>query len=144
MNRHFAVISALALSMTAATAIARPPHLKAMDLNEDGRITRAEAEQAAASRAQAVDSNADGMITVEELQAEHERRKIQRMQKHLTEADTNADGYVQLDEFSSQMLEHIMQRDRDGDGQLSGKELKPKHRHGGRGDKRSPRHDRAE
>ncbi|MGJ8687215.1 MAG: hypothetical protein ACSHWQ_07030 [Spongiibacteraceae bacterium] len=138
MNSKIISIAAISLSLVAGSALARPPHLEKMDSNKDGNITRVEAEQAAANRAQRIDLNADGIISVGELRAERERRKLEHLQRRLTKADSNADGSVQLDEFSAQIVESIMRLDRNEDDKLSGNEMVPRHGPGDRG----PRQDK--
>lgn len=137
MNSKFALAVFANFFLTTGVAMARGPGMEAMDLNADGSITEAEAAHAAAGQVQALDTNADGLITLEEIQAMHERRRLQRMQQQLERADSNADGSIDVDEFSAHMIERIMRRDQDGDGQLSGDELAPPR--GGR--KPPPDHD---
>ncbi len=135
MNSKIALAIFANFFLTTGVAMARGQHMDAVDLNADGVITQAEAAHAAAGEAQAIDTNADGLITVEEIKAMHERRRQQRMQRQLDRADSNADGSVDLDEFSAHMVERIMHRDRDDDGELSGDELAPpRGRHGPRPD----------
>lgn len=137
MNSKIALAIFANLFLTTGVAMARGPAMQAMDLDADGSITQAEAAHAAAGKAQAIDTDADGLITLEEIQAMHERRRLQRMQQQLERADSNADGSVDVDEFSTHMIERIMHRDHDGDGQLSGDELAPPKR----GGKPRPGHD---
>ncbi|ORE86453.1 hypothetical protein ATO7_14188 [Oceanococcus atlanticus] len=113
------------LVLSSGAAMARGPHMDAMDLNADGAISEAEVMQLVANKAQAIDSNGDGLISLDELEAMQERRKARHIQHRLERADSNADGNVDVDEFSAQMAARIMQRDRDGDGQLSAEELAP-------------------
>ncbi|MGJ8669019.1 MAG: EF-hand domain-containing protein [Oceanococcus sp.] len=113
------VTAAVFLTFATSVAFARPPHFQEFDSNNDGSVTRAEVESNAASQAQEFDANGDGNITLEEMQAAHERRRQEHMQKRLNEADTNGDGVVGPDEFSSQMVEQVMRRDSNGDGVIN-------------------------
>lgn len=119
MNRTLTALSIGALTLATSLAFARPLHLKNFDSDGDGSITRNEVESHAAKQAQAIDSNGDGIITLTEVQADHERRRQERMQKRLNKADTNGDGEVGLDEFSARIVERMMGRDSNGDGVLN-------------------------
>lgn len=125
MNSKLVAAIVANLVLSSGAAMARGPHVEAMDLNADGTISEAEVTQAVAKESQAIDSNGDGLISLDELDAMHERRKARHIQHRLERADSNADGSVDVDEFSAQMAARLMQRDRDGDGQLSADELAP-------------------
>ena len=117
MKNTSVAISLGLLIFSSSIAFARPPHINKFDA--DGNVTRGELESASASRAQKIDTNGDGIITLDELQRGKESRKAERMQRHLTEADTNGDGQVGVDEFSAQHVQRIMRHDNDGDGVIS-------------------------
>ncbi len=135
MNKTTTALGIGLLTLAAGAAFARPPHLEKFDIDQDGSVTRAEAESGAASRAQELDADGDGIITLREMQAAHERRRQEHMQRRLDAADANGDGVVGLDEFSAQIVEHLMSRDRNDDGLLSAADRPARGEH-------RPRHDR--
>ncbi len=119
MNASITTLSIGFLTLASSIAFARPPHAAHFDIDQDGQITRAEVESRAASKAQEVDADGDGLISLEELQADHARRQLERMQARLDEADSNGDGVVGQDEFSAQIVEHVFARDSNNDDVLN-------------------------
>lgn len=136
-------LAVLALAMSTPAALAGDSHprgagmreamLKQADLNGDGSVTVAEAQQAHAQRAQAIDSNNDGNISVAELEAHAAQRRQERRAQRLLKLDSNGDGVVSTAEFVAARNARVAQMDRNGDGILQAEELThPGRRHRGR------------
>ncbi|NNU17265.1 hypothetical protein HK107_13115 [Parvularcula sp. ZS-1/3] len=89
---------------------------------DSGPVTRDEALQKAEDRFAEMDENADGFVTLEELEGQLRGRRARHAEKMFDKHDINDDGYVSLDE----MLEHAGERfdevDTDGDGVISDEE----------------------
>jgi Ca2+-binding EF-hand superfamily protein len=99
--------------------------LKALDKDGDGRISRDEAAAAPrlAQHFDAIDTNHDGFLTKDELEAAH-----QAMQKaHWAKIDTNGDGRISREEAQAnapRLAQHFDQVDANHDGFVSPEELK--------------------
>lgn len=82
-----AVVSAIALGASFASAHGAPGHrgpggfFDRLDLNKDGKITRAEAAKMAEKRFNSADANKDGAITVAEMKAKHEKMRAEWAKK---------------------------------------------------------------
>lgn len=126
-----------------------------LDADGDGRISRAELEQAAQARAgqgdrghrrhrgggwllqefDAIDANRDGHIVRAELRAWHEAQRPlreaereRRFQERFAAADLNGDGRlsrVEVDEKMPRLSASFAWMDEDGDGFLGREELRP-------------------
>lgn len=77
--------------------------LEEFDANSDGSITKAEVEAATTERFNAADTDGDGFLSADELAAQAEADRADRMAKR-----------------SARMVEHL---DEDGDGKLSAEEM---------------------
>lgn len=89
---------------------------KAADENGDEKLTKAEIYQSRGKRAADIDTNNDGVINVEEMDAAHKEMRLKREQRMLNRMDTDGDGVVSADEFArsgTRMMQHL---DRDHDG----------------------------
>ncbi|WP_051284564.1 EF-hand domain-containing protein [Nisaea denitrificans] len=89
---------------------------KAADENGDESLTRAEIYQSHGKRAAEIDTNDDGVIGVEEIDAARKEMRLKRQQRMLNRMDTDGDGVVSTDEFarSGTMRMQHMDHDRDG------------------------------
>jgi Ca2+-binding EF-hand superfamily protein len=114
------------------------------DRDGDGRVSRAEADAAAAERTgewfTKLDLDKDGYVTQEETRQARETRRGERQERfdeHFKSADTNNDGQLSLDEVQSGMP-RLAQRfnavDKDQNGFLTKDELQ----RSGRGDRKQP------
>lgn len=105
-----------------------------MDSDEDGTITRAEMDAAAAARAAAIDADQDGAITVEEIDAYREKRRAERMAERLARMDRDGDGKVSVQEFEDAQTWRLARFDRNGDGMIERHEMRHgRHGHGRHG-----------
>lgn len=89
---------------------------KAADENGDEKLTKAEIYQSRGKRAAEIDTNDNGVIEVEEMDAARKEMRLKREQRRLNRMDTDGDGVVSTDEFArsgTRMMQH-MDRDRDG------------------------------
>jgi Ca2+-binding EF-hand superfamily protein len=106
---------------------------KRLDTNQDGAITKDEAQAANAERItktfDTLDANKDGMITQDEMRAAHEARHAEmqaQFDARFKQADTNSDGLLSKDEAQKGMprLAHAFDKlDANKDGQLSPEEM---------------------
>ena len=103
-----------------------------MDLNGDGKVSAAEAEAVRAVMFLRWDADGDGILTEDEM-IEH---IMARVRKHIAKRfemhDVNGDGRIDQAEFAESSAARFAEMDADGDGSLSGDELKAMH-HRGRG-----------
>lgn len=102
-----------------------------MDSDQDGTITRAEVDTAAAVRAAAIDADKDGTITVEEIDAYRERQRAERRAARLARMDRDGDGEVSVEEFEDAQTWRLARFDRNGDGTIERSEMRHgRHDHG--------------
>ena len=96
----------------------RAQHLRLLDTDGDGRVSRTEA-QALFDQA---DANKDGFITAEEMRALHEARRGE----HWKALDANGDGQVSRAEVANhpRLAERFDQLDANQDGALSAEEVR--------------------
>jgi Ca2+-binding protein (EF-Hand superfamily) len=99
--------------------------LKALDKDGDGRISRDEAAAAPrlAQHFDAIDTNRDGFLTMDELKAARHAMH----HAHWARIDTNNDGRISLDEAKAnapRLAEHFDQVDANHDGFISPEEMR--------------------
>lgn len=97
-----------------------------VDTNGDGLITLEEMQAAAAARTAEIDTDGDGFVSAEELAEIAKRDVSDRVAKMLERRDENGDGQVSLEEMqpSAERQERMFERlDEDGDGAISEEEL---------------------
>ncbi len=100
-----------------------------LDKNDDGKISKAEAEQAPRKRLSEnfdkLDANTDGYIEKSEFKKMREHRKEKMMKR----ADTNKDGKVSIDEMLALKKQHLMKADKNNNGFLEQEELAEMRQH---------------
>ena len=112
-----------------------PLTFEQLDANADGAVTPAEMETALQTRATAqfiaTDTNGDGALSADELGAQSDARRAERIAKHIEAADANGDGLLQAAELGAhreggrragpaRMFERL---DANDDGRLSAQEF---------------------
>lgn len=156
MKRALLQILALTLVLSAcADRRDRGPHetdtdfhptidlLTKYDANHDGTITRAEMEEGLKKEFDAADTNHDGKLDPDEVAAVNAQRWNEDKSTASTIVDWNQDGFVDFNEFAGTARSLFADIDRDGDGQLTPKELQDyrghKKRSGDEQDQNQPR-----
>lgn len=95
-----------------------------MDSDNDGRVTRAEVEAAAAARFAAMDTDGDGAISADEMAAAAaagaEARARDQHARMLQWRDSDGDGKLSAAEMGTDRVARMFERmDADGDGAIS-------------------------
>ncbi|MEO7689318.1 MAG: EF-hand domain-containing protein [Sphingomonas sp.] len=90
------------------------------DTNGDGNISRTEFTAQAEARFARMDKNGDGFISADEMGG----RSGRGPGGGLMAADTDQDGKISRAEFVAQSTERFAKLDSNGDGQISGDEMK--------------------
>lgn len=96
-------------------------HMKAMDTNGDGDISKEEVQAFRATMFNAADANQDGALTLDEMIAHHEtmeaQRKAERQASMFAKLDADGNGTVSAAEFAARpsMKDHRGKSDRRGD-----------------------------
>lgn len=122
----FTAVALATVGLVATAAAHRPwgggegrEHALAMDKNGDKAVSEAEAAAFFAGHAAQVDGNADGTITIPELEAFRAAKRRERQAERFGELDTNRDGKVSTAEFADSRTAWLMARDADGDGEVA-------------------------
>lgn len=148
MNRTF-LISGLSVLVLAGGVVAADQikermgrghgmHFEQMDTNGDGMITVQEAMAKAQERFAESDANGDGLLSVEEITEHAKERAGKRAEKHamrmMTWQDANGDGKLSFEEMGGSMhLRMMAHADQDGDGAISKEEIEQMMQHSDRG-----------
>lgn len=148
MKRQTVLLAALVALAPAALLAADPTPpaegpgprgdwFKKLDTNQDGVITKDEAQAAAnahvAKSFEIFDTNHDGTITQDEIKAVQEQHRAEmeaKFAERFKQADTNGDGLLSKDEVQAAMprLAQVFDKlDTNKDGQLSADEIKAGH-----------------
>ncbi|MEO9131960.1 MAG: hypothetical protein ABI240_12200, partial [Sphingomonas sp.] len=125
--RKLFLAAALAGTMLGGAAIAgqdapkgRGGAMMRADTNGDGNISRAEFMAQAEARFARMDKNGDGFITADEMGGRAGRGPGGGMMA----ADADHDGKISRAEFMAQTAQRFTKLDANGDGQISGDEMK--------------------
>lgn len=97
--------------------------LKKADTNKDGVITKEELQAAQEKRFKKFDLNDDGEVTAKEVQekmSEHFAKRAQRLTRRF---DENRDGKVTAEEFKAHGERRLYMLDLNNDGQISKDEM---------------------
>lgn len=144
MNTKYLLIPALFATL-AATASAqdgpRGKRLQNLDTNDDGVITREEAQAPHLERFASIDANNDGELTQAEMEAAQAKRKEERKAARFADADADGNGTLSLEEFTPEREAARFDRlDTNDDGEISAAELEATAQgRRGRGGRRGPR-----
>jgi Ca2+-binding EF-hand superfamily protein len=96
------------------------------DANKNGKLETSELPPRARQRLGSADTNADGVITEQELQAGMAKHQAQRF----AQADSNGDGQLTESEVGEFRWNHMKAADANGDGKLSLEEFRAAHAQG--------------
>lgn len=121
----------LGCSLVAGTALAdrggQNRFLDFFDTNEDGTVTRAEFDAAAAKRFAKMDTDGNGKMTREEFRGYVQGRRTEHRARKFKTIDTNNDGRISKDEFTAHKMRRIEDRfasmDQNRDGTVSAEEF---------------------
>lgn len=128
-------VGTIAVLASAVAEAAKPPVagegpnrammlLQRFDTNADGIISAEEIKAAQADRLKAMDANGDGKVSADELIAWQQKQRAEFMLKRM---DRNHDGVVDAADFqiagSREATMLLARFDTNGDGQLGGDEL---------------------
>ena len=102
------------------------------DLNADDEITREEIENAKAARFASADSDGDGLISAEEMQAQMAANIEKHQQAMFSRRDADKDGFLSADEMQGgrrgEMHERMFERaDANEDGKITREEAEAMH-----------------
>ena len=95
------------------------------DANHDGTVTREEMDAGLKADFAAADTNHDGCLDTDETAAVNHARWAEGLSTTSTIVDWNHAGCVDFNEFANTARSLFDEVDRDGDGKLSPKELRP-------------------
>lgn len=98
-----------------------------LDVDGDGRISKAEADERRAAGFARMDANGDGAVTREEQEAAREERRenrAERAERRFSNLDADGDDRITRSEFDAQGDERFAAADANGDGFLSMDEIR--------------------
>ncbi len=96
------------------------PTFEQLDTNGDGMITLEEVQAKAGNKFAETDTNGDGFLDVEELTAAAERERGRMIERLMEKKDTNGDGMLSQEEMAPRNPERLFERaDTNGDGSIS-------------------------
>jgi Ca2+-binding EF-hand superfamily protein len=130
--KRMMIASAVALLATSGLALAHGggKGLAHFDRDGNGVVTRDEMRTAAAERFDKIDTNHDGKLTADELEAAHREAQA----KHFAAKDTDKDGKLSRAEVAKMPDAMFARLDANHDGFLTPDELaQGRHDHGGKG-----------
>lgn len=117
----FALLGAIAA--VPATAFAMEPYLPKspktfghVDDNADGKLTMPEIETRAIRRFDRYDTDHDGAVTSAEIDATLQKALEKRRERLLAKLDANHDGTIRKTEIDAYVQELLTEADSDGDG----------------------------
>lgn len=136
------VIVGTTVAITATSALAKGPRMtfEELDIDGDGQVTLTEITQQRMQKFTAADTNGDGRLSVEEMQAAAQVRANAHVTRMFEKHDANADGVLSEDELpkprrADKMFKRI---DADGNGAISEQEYADAKDRKGRKHKRRP------
>ncbi len=109
--------------------------LERLDTNDDGKITRREAEAHRAAALDDFDANTDGALSLDEFEALWTQKMRERMVDGFQRLDADGSGTVTADEMARPTDRMFRRLDSDGNGVIEGDEMTPRRRHGPKGER---------
>lgn len=101
-----------------------------MDADQNGSISKTEANERLAAHFDEIDADGDGELTKDELHQHHEQRRAEHHAKMFAELDADGSGGISATEAENApgpLAEHFAKIDADADGQLTQDELEAAH-----------------
>lgn len=97
--------------------------IQKFDKNGDGILEVRELPEKLQGRLAPADTNRDGRLSVEEIEAHRATRKAEHGKKHFAKLDKNGDGVLTKDEVGEKKWERIGKADANQDGKVTQEEL---------------------
>jgi Ca2+-binding EF-hand superfamily protein len=123
MKQTLALILVLACSTAVMAGPGKNRFMGHFDTNNDGKVTQAEFDKAAAKTFTAIDTNGDGKLTFDEY-------RTYKKNKHFARMDANKDGKVSKKEFTDYKIQKVERmfthKDTNNDGFISKDEMASK------------------
>lgn len=93
------------------------------DKNGDGKLSKDEAPPRLQERFEAIDTNKDGSLDRQEMQAAREKRGAKSVSERIAQLDKNNDGKLSKDETPQGLQKHFEEVDLNKDGFVDAQEL---------------------
>ena len=110
--------------------------LQSVDTNADQMISRDEINTYRMTKFSEIDIDADGLLSADEVSEYRERMRTQRRAarraRHFAARDLDSDGMLNPEEFVSGRMRWFERLDADGDGSISAQEIENAPSHPGR------------
>lgn len=143
LNKHNTMFAAMAVALIlpvgAQAGAWGDKYFEKADTNADGAISKEEMQAARMERMQGADADKDGFVTSDELSAHHAARMETKKDAHFTRFserfDTNKDGKVSTEEVQKHESPFFAKADANSDGKLTKEEMDAAKsmKHGGMG-----------
>lgn len=124
-------VALCAIVLASGMAVAKSGHdrspvtFESLDADQNGEISRAEMQASRASHLLRADTNGDGQLSLEELEAQGAERAKAGAERMMSQLDTNEDGALSQEEMlgGQRATRRFDRVDRDGDGVISQSEF---------------------
>lgn len=100
--------------------------MERLDANKNGTIEVAELPEHAKARLAAADTNNDGILSKDEMEAHHKAGRV----AHFAAQDSNGDGALNVEEIGAKRWAFLSTADADKDGKVTQDEMKLAHESG--------------
>jgi len=120
MKKYLLLILVLVCSSAVMAEAGKNRFMRHFDTNNNGKVTQAEFDKAAAKKFKLMDANGDGKLTVDEF-------KAYKKAKHFARMDANKDGKVSKKEFTDFKIQKaerkFARKDKNNDGFIAKDEM---------------------